>query len=426
MFSQVLGPLKTVLFILGRYWWVFTPFLLFFAALESWLTYQRQKFLLSLKWVLLEVKPPPDVQKSPKIAENIFSGLHALYTGSVDWRGKFFKGEVQPWFSFEIIGTGGEIHFYIRTLEDMRNLVEAQIFAQYPDAEIKIADDYVNLLPAYLPTEEYDCFGTELVFDKPSAYPIKTYPFFEEESGKDEFKRTDPLAPLAEIMSSLEPGEHLWLQLLIRATGKDWVKEAQTVVDKIIGKESKVEPDALGKVFDVIDQTIFSVGVPAPEEKKEKEFSLQKLTPGQKFTLDQVENKMTKLGFKSGYRFLYIGRKDRFHMAHVTAVIGTLKQFYSNNLNTFAPNKSTMTKAKGWFPWLFPSGKGFLYKQQEYSRKWQLFQDYKKRAFVKQFIILNTEELATLFHLPGIGVKAPAFPRVEAKKGQPPPGLPTR
>jgi hypothetical protein len=411
--------------LIGQYWWTFTPFLLFFAALESWHAYKKEQYIRSLKWVLLEVKPPPDVQKSPKIAENIFSGLHAAYIKPVTWKERFFEGAVQPWFSFEIVGNGGEIGFYIRVPEGLRNLVEAQIFAQYSDAEIKIADDYVSALPEYLPDDDYDLWGTELIFTKPNAFPIKTYPFFEEESGKDEFKRTDPLAPLAETMSSLEPGEHIWVQLTIRATSGAWAKEAQVEVDKLTGKEPKVERDVLGKAVDFIDQ-LLPGNTSVVEEKKKQEFSIMKLTGGQKFVLEQVEHKIAQLGFKSGYRFLYIARKDRFHGSHISAVTGFFKQFYLNDLNSFRPNKNTWTVAKGRFSWLFQSDKGFGYKKQEFKNKRYIYRDYRQRAFVKQFIMLGVEELATLFHLPGIGVKAPAFPRVEAKKGQPPAGLPTR
>ncbi len=404
------------------------PILLFLTALESWLAYVKQKYLLSIKWVLLEVKPPPDVEKSPKMAENIFSGLHGVYVKPATWKTwkkRFFEGRVQNWFSFEIVGNGGEINFYIRTPEDLRNLVEAQVFAQYPDAEIKVADDYVSSLPRYLPTEEYDLFGAELIFTKEDAYPIKTYPFFEEESGKGEFKRTDPLSPLAEILSSIEPGEHLWLQLLIRPTGDTWAKEAKPVLDKLVGKEPKMERGALGAAVDLLDN-LLPGGAEAGEKKEEKEFSQMRLTPGQKFVLEQVENKIAKLAFKAGYRFLYIARKELFRRHRVSTVIGMFKQFYSNNLNTFKPNGATDTSPNGWFPWLFPSHKGFFVRQQEFKRKWHIYRAYKNRAFVRKVVILNTEELATLFHLPGIGVKAPAFPRVEAKKGQPPVGLPTR
>ncbi len=409
---------------IAKYWWVATPFLLFFASLDAWLLYVRKRYLLSLKWTLLEIKPPPDVQKSPKIAENIFSGLHAVYTSSVKTREQFWQGKVQPWFSFEIVGNGGEIGFFIRTPEGLRSLVEAQIFAQYPDAEIKIVDDYVSQVPEFLPDENYDMFGTELVFSKPDAYPIKTYPFFEEDSGKDEFKRTDPLSPLAEIMSTLESGEHIWIQLLIRATNDYWVKEAKVEIDKMLGKEAKKEPDFLDISVGLLDKVI-SGGSSAPEEKKKDENPLSKMTPGQKFVLEQVENKISKLGFKSGYRFIYLARKDCFHGSHISAVMGMFKQLYFNNLNSFRPNGRTITSDKGVFSWFFPSSKGFFYKQREFRRKWNLYQNYRNRSFVDQYIILNTEELATLFHLPGIGVKAPSFPRVEAKKSQPPSGLPT-
>jgi hypothetical protein len=426
VFLEIFGPLKIAFSLLVKFWWVYMPILLFFAALESWLAYVRQKYLLSIKWVLLEIKPPPDVEKSPKIVENIFAGLHGAYIRPIPWRNKFFKGEVQNWFSFEIVGNGGEINFYVRTPEKLRDLVEAQFFAQYPDAEISIVDDYIDLLPPYLPNNDYDLFGAELIFAKEDAYPIKTYPFFEEESGRGEFKRTDPLAPLAETLSTLEPGEHIWLQLLVRGTGKEWVDEAQTVVAKLTGKEPKAERNILDKLVDFLGG--FLLGEATTEGKKEEkqEFSTMKLTPGQRFVLEQVENKIAKLGFKAGCRFLYIARKELFRSSRIAAVTGMFKQFYFHNLNSFKLNPDTITAAGGWLGWLFPSRRGFLADRQEFHRKWQIYQSYRKRSFVRKVMILNTEELATLFHLPGVGVKAPAFPRVEAKKGQPPAGLPTR
>lgn len=422
--AGTLGPLTTAFRILLAYWWAYLPVLLLAAALELWLFYKKEEFLRSIKWVMLEIKPPPDVQKSPKIAENVFSALHAAYISSTSWKSKFFKGEVQKWFSLEVVGNSGNINFYIRTPGDLRPLVEAAVFAQYPEAEIKVVDDYIDQLPRYLPNDEYDLFGMDLLLNKDSAYPIKTHPFFEEESGKDEFKRTDPLAPLLETMSALEPGEHLWVQILIRGTGGDWVKAAQPVIDKIIGKEPKTpERDLLGKAVDLIDP-LFSGSSAKPEEKKKEEFSQMKLTPGQKFVLEQVENKISKLGFKSHLRLLYIARKDKFHPVHVSVTVGMFKQLFSHDLNGFRPNMKTMTFTKGLWPWLFPSDRGFFVADRMYQRKAHIYRQYRQRRFEEGVIILNIEELATLFHLPGIGVKAPALPRVEAKKGQPPVGLP--
>jgi len=388
-------------------------------TIEAWLAYVTQKYLLSLNWVLLEVKPPPDVPKSPKAAESVFAGVHGTYL-PVKWKKRFFKGEVPTFFSFEIVGNGGDIGFYIRTPEALRPLVESHLFAQYPDAEIRVIDDYITTLPRFLPNDQYDLFGVDLVFAKEDAYPIRTYPFFEEAGGRDEFSRNDPLAPLAEIMSSLEPGEHIWLQILVRPTGDAWAKEGKRVVDKIVGKEAKDE-SIMGKLIAAVDQ-LFTGALPKEEKK---EFDVRKLTPGQRFALEQVESKIAKIGLKTNIRFIYIARQEVFHRTHVSSVVGMFKQLYSNDLNAFKPDPKTMTFARGFLHHLFPSDRGFFVKQHEYKRKWKLFLNYRKRAFRKKVITLNTEELATLFHLPGIGVKAPAFPRVEAKKGQPPAGLPT-
>lgn len=391
------------------------------ATLDAWQRYVINKFISGIKWTLLEIKPPPDVEKSPKIAENIFAGLHGIYIKPTKPKLHFFYGKVQQWFSLEIVGNGGDIRFYIRTPEDIRNLVEAQIFAQYPDAEIRIADDYTESLPRYLPNDEYDLFGTDFVFVKPDAFPIKTYPFFEEESGRGEFKRTDPLAPFAEIMSSLEPGEHLWIQILIRGTGGGWVKDAKADIDKLMGKEPKIERSMLGKAVDLLDSFISGGG--AKPEKRESEFSMIKLSPGQQFVLKLVESKISKIAFKCNLRFLYVARKDMFKRVRTSATTGAFKQLFSNDLNAFKPGK-LLTWDDGLFNFLFPSDRGFFADQRLYKKKYYFYQYFRKRLFSKQVIILNTEELATLFHLPGIGVKAPAFPRVEAKKGQPPAGLP--
>ena len=424
---DVLRSVLNAFFILIAYWWVYLPVLLAIGVFTLWKDYVQTKYLLSLKWVLLEIKPPPDVLRSPKIAENFFSGLHGVYARSLKTKKMLIEGKVPDWYSFEIVGTQGDVHFYIRTLEGNRNVVETHLFAQYPDAEIAVAEDYTQALPKQLPNEEYDLFGAELVFTKSDAYPIKTYTFFEEERGKDEYVRTDPLAPLAEVLSSLGPGEHVWLQYVARPTGDEWVKAAQAEVDKMVGKKpAPPKPNLLQKGLDAISSVLPMVETPAaPEKKDEKEFSIQKLTSGQKFILDQIENKVAKLAFKVTPRFVYVAKKDVFNRSRITNVIGMFKQLYSNNLNTFKPNSDTNTTPDGYLPWLFPSNSGFFKSQIEFERKVKMAKSYRWRGFSKT-VILNTEEMATLFHLPGLNVKAPFFPRVDAKKSQPPASLPIK
>ena len=52
-----------------------------------------------------------------------------------------------------------------------------------------------------------------------------------------------------------------------------------------------------------------------------------------------------------------------------------------------------------------------------------LYSKLRGREWTSHNFVLTTDELATLYHLPGPEVKAPLFPRVEAKMGQPPSNL---
>src|SRR3990167_2442122 len=243
--TLTLDSLRIVGDLFASFWWLYLPILFFVAWLVSFETYNRLKYLASLEWTLLEIRVPREVNKSPKGMEQVFAALYGIFLGPVRWQDKFFKGKVPDWFSFEIAGTGGEIHFYARTQTKYRNLVESQIYAQYPDAELKEAEDYLSVLPPFLPNDEYDLWGGEEILSKEDAYPIRTYPEFEEKgTGPDIVKRIDPVASIVETIASLDYKEYISIQLLIRPAGGDeWVKKGQAVVDKLMGKKAKPKED---------------------------------------------------------------------------------------------------------------------------------------------------------------------------------------
>src|SRR3989338_9482125 len=164
--SVFLGDLNLSLSILGEFWWAYLPVLLMLAFYNTWLNLKKFEYLNSLKWTTLQIKPPPQLDRSLKAVEQIFAGLHGIYIGSTSWKNKFFKGKVQDWFSLEIVGEEGRTNFYLRTLENYKSLVMANIFAQYPDAEISEVEDYMKKWPEKLPNEEYDLFGSEFILTK--------------------------------------------------------------------------------------------------------------------------------------------------------------------------------------------------------------------------------------------------------------------
>ena len=172
--------------------------------------------------------------------------------------------------------------------------------------------------------------------------------------------------------------------------------------------------DFLSDMVFSIDKAISGIGSTLPVEKKEEK--RLELSPGKHDILKAVEKSWDKLGYETGIRYLYLGPREAFHQAHVAGILGAFRQFSSQNLNGFKINKYTLTYAKGLFK-----------KSKLFYRKRIIYQSYRDRKlYITGFVryVLNTEELATIFHFPDIGVRSPLLPRVEAKKGEPPVGLP--
>ena len=102
------------------------------------------------KKILLEIKLPKEVTKSPRAMEIILGAFHQPSTGNIF--DAYLKGKTRTWFSLEIISIGGEVHFLIWVPEKSRNVIESQIYSQFPQMEIFEAPDY-SLDVVYNPSE---------------------------------------------------------------------------------------------------------------------------------------------------------------------------------------------------------------------------------------------------------------------------------
>lgn len=347
--------------------------------------------------------------------EQIFATLSGIYA-PVKPRDATWKGKVPDWFSFEIVSNQGRIFFYVRTLEQYRHLVESQVYAQYPDAEIAEVPDYMNSLPEKVPDGKFDLWGANLALTKEDAYPIRTYEEFEEKGGgKDDAKRIDPIASLAELLSTLHTDEHLFIQLLIRPAGEDWLKRGQEVIDKIMGKTKAPERGFFPGIVDTIDNFI-TPAAPPGEKKEEKK---PDLTPGKHEAIKAIEKSLNKLGHETAIRTMYIAPKESFRKAHIAGLVGAFKQFSTQNLNGFKLDKDSIPAATKRFD------KWFRKAEVEYKKKSGFYGIYKARLFTGKPFVLNTEELATVYHFPDAMVKSPLLPRVQIKHGEPPSNLPT-
>lgn len=160
-----------------------------------------------------------------------------------------------------------------------------------------------------------------------------------------------------------------------------------------------------------------------------------KPTKAQQGTIEAIERHAAKFGFDSHIRALYIAKKEAFNAAtRAPSLIGSLRQYASSDLNGFKPDGATKID----FPWqdlfgtkIVKMKKDFLddYKDRSFFYRGFKFTKLKKyfthpnKSGGKPFI-LSTEELATIFHLPGRVAETPTFTRIEAKKAEPPANLP--
>lgn len=158
-------------------------------------------------------------------------------------------------------------------------------------------------------------------------------------------------------------------------------------------------------------------------------------------TMKAIERCIAKSGFQTVVRYLYFAPADVYDGNFgQRGVLSAFNQYMSESLNRFTHNLKAWTKANIWFwPHLFP-------KRRLEARRERIYTNYRKRKITDETftgivldmkffhwgieaqqrqIILNTEELATIFHFPtNVVLTGPLIKRVEAKKVGPPAGLP--
>ncbi|MDO8424567.1 MAG: hypothetical protein Q7S70_01345, partial [bacterium] len=205
---QILGK------IIRAWWWVPLPFLLWRPFIYFWLWWRVEVWLkTTFRPLILEIRLPKEVVKPIRAMEQVLAGIHQACYEPPNWIEKWWEGQVLISLHFEIISVGGEIHFFIRIHEKYRQPVEANIYSQYPEAEISVAEDYTKYVPQDIPNKDWDFWATDYKVLKPDPYPIKTYKSFETETEPLEEKRVDPIAALLENLSQIKPGEQFWLQI---------------------------------------------------------------------------------------------------------------------------------------------------------------------------------------------------------------------
>ncbi len=379
---------------------------------------------------------PQDVQKPVKAMEDVFASLWQIHHPSRP-RDKWIDGRYQHYLSIEIVSTEGVVHFYMKIRKQDLKLLETSIYSHYPGAEIQIVDDYTKQIPRDIPNKEWNVWGTSYILEKPSPYPIKTYSrFFEPTPEGEEEKRIDPMAHLIEGLSTLGKGEHMWIQFILwpvlhsEPDESTLVQEGNDIVAGLVRRKVPAKSGGLfggiGKDLQAVGATLTTGQIPELTKAEEKELfpPEMRLTPGEREIVAAIEEKISKYAFRVSSRFIYIAKHENFFGAARNLVQSYFTQFSTATYNNFRPFKKTLTKSYSILTW-------FLDKRRLFVMKRRLLRGFLTHlpAFYPNSqgnFYLNIEELASVFHFPGKMV-APSVsvPRVDSKKGEAPPGLPT-
>lgn len=293
-----------------------------------------------------------DFKEMVSIMEQFLSSMKSIYSHRIERK---FLG--QDLISLEYIVYESEIYFYVVTPKKYKDLIEKQITWFYPDAIIEETLE----LNIFKNKKYYD--GVYLYTKKESWYPIKTYQKLE----------SDPINNITNAFSKLEEDESAVLQILLKPIDDDWQHKSAHISAKIL--QWKKHGFTLNPIKLIVEMIRFLT---------EAHENNQKTGNGDTSALTQeraktVDEKGDKTGYDSIIRIVTAGNnKDLIH-SELTNIISSFSQFSHPDFNKIVYSR--------------------------YHSKNRLVKNYIYRYFKRPFIlttqmILNTEEIASIFHFP--------------------------
>jgi hypothetical protein len=313
----------------------------------------------------------PDWKEMLSVAEQMFASFASLYSN--DWKDKTFG---QQHLSFEIVARNSEIMFYVGCPRSSQMLIEKTIYAFYPAAIIEESKDF----RIFEPTLQIRAASLKLM--KSYVLPVKTYKLLE----------ADPLNNLTNALSKLGETGRATIQVVMRPADEKWrTKVEEASKDVMSGK-------SIGGSTPAFLKFIHSVGkfLKTSEDSKENNF---RMTPIHEEKLKILTEKSSKAGFETLVRVVTVAPTGPEADVHLTNIISAFSQFQNPAANSFKYKKLSADK--------------------------DFITDFVLRAFSGKPLLLNTEELASVFHFPNANVDTPNIKWLRAKRAPAPPNLPT-
>lgn len=419
-----------LLSVIGKTAVVWAPLALGYTAFNLWHHFAAERFISGMEWVLLEVEIPREVDR-PLLGMELFF-TNALYHMSSKgvWE-TFVQGAVHFWFSLEIVSIDGKVRFFIRTPSRLKKLVETQLYAQYPQVRVTEAEDYTLNIPRYDHHGDWNLWGCEFKLSDNDFLPLQTYVHYGLDKAGDEEKfKVDPLTSTIEFLGALDRGEQVWIQMIVRPSEKKFVDHHGHKIN----------------FYDACMQFLTDTLAPFKRIQKndnaENSFAFDARTPEYlKDMVTRVKEKMAKVPFDTGIRLVVLGDKrlistEQFNMTRRSSRLlfhqysnvdsNRLERFNSTQFDTtFSdPTGASLRRLKARMLTYYKL-RTMYYPPLFLSFQWPWPISLFTPSNPPSYFVLNTEELATIFHFPGMVSETPSFNRLETRTAKPPTNLPT-
>ncbi len=294
-----------------------------------------------------------DFKEMVSLMEQLLSSLKSTHSSRL-----LKKILGQDTMSFEYIAHEREILFYVTCARDYKKLLEKQINGFYPDAIIEETKE-VNIF------ENRKSFSTTyLNTAKNFAYPIKTYQKLE----------SDPINNITNAFSKLEEDQSAAIQIVLKPIADDWQWKSTKISSKMMqAKSSHFTLNPL-KIIIALFGIFLNSG---DEDKSSADNNSSALTQERAKTVDEKDD---KTGYQVIIRIITTGNSKNDTNMELTNIVSSFSQFSYPGLNKFTHT---------------------LHHFENKLIKNYIYRYFTKPIWLKK-MILNTEELASLFHFPHI------------------------
>ena len=263
--------------------------------------------------------------------------------------------------------------------------------------------------------DEYELFSMHINKKADKIMPIGTYIDHGLDDMPKEEEKTDPLTTWLDNLGSVGPGEHLWVQILIKGH-KDYPFSHGGFAWSI-PKDQTFKAQVAARIDELMMRDPATKSAPIEADGQPR------LTKEERERADALERKASKEQFETAIRFIYSAKKGHFNGGRISSTLRSFAAFDMIGRNVLGYRWRTDFSHN----WLSdPTGaKVAAYKKAELT-------DYKLRRHFNYALgltdsprLFSTEEVATIWHLPGKVALTPTLARVESTRSEAPANLPT-